>query len=260
MNGGGDDGDVFGKDDLLEGPVVGDVGKGMPEHGIGADPVGNFAGSVFDLPGGDKRGLLDRGEEVLLLPEDGVGLTALGNIAEEEDDAVVEGAALDGEPEIEGVGVEGLELTGDTFVHGAAEVMENFAVLGCDGELLPEIFSEDLAFGAKQLFGAAIEEGDVPVAVDAGDGVGGGLEDLTELADGGVTKELGAFAVGDVAGKDNDAIFIWASGHLEPDVERFRVVGLELGGDAPLHGSRDEGRAGRLPCRLEGNRSPGFRL
>ena len=41
---------------------------------------------------------------------------------------------------------------------------------------------------------------------DAGDGVSGGLEDLTELADGGVTKELGALTVGDVVKVEGDAL------------------------------------------------------
>ncbi len=72
-----------------------------------------------------------------------------------------------------------------------SEVTADFFMLGSDGELLPEVFAEELTFGAEQLFGAAIEEGDFPVAVDADDGVRGGLEDLTKLADGGVAEELG---------------------------------------------------------------------
>ena len=91
------------------------------------------------------------------------------------------------------------------------------------------------ALGAKQLFGATIEEGEVPVAIEAGDSVSSGLEDLTELADGGVAQELRAFAVRDVAGEDDDAIFVGMDKHLEPYIERLRVVGLELGGDAALH-------------------------
>jgi hypothetical protein len=70
--------------------------------------------------------------------------------------------------------------------------MGDFVVLGSDGEFLPEIFAKELAFGAEQFFGAAIEEGDIPVAANAGNCVGGRFEDLTELADGGVTKKLGA--------------------------------------------------------------------
>ena len=87
--------------------------------------------------------------------------------------------------------------------------------------------------------------------VEANDSVVGGFEDLAELAGGGVAKELGAFAVGDVAGEDDDAVFVRASGDFEPDVERLRVVGLELSGDAPLHGGAVVGEKGLLPVGRE---------
>src|ERR1700692_1547638 len=129
--------------------------------------------------------------------------------------------------------------------------MEHLAGLSGEGKLPPDVFTEELAFGTQQLFGTTIEEGEIPVAVDAGDRVGGGFEDLTELADRGVPKEFGALPVCDVAGKDDDAIFIWASGYFEPDVERFGVVGLELGGDAPFHGGEVVGAEGLLPVGRE---------
>ena len=66
LDGGGDDGDVFRKDDLLEGAQSGSLGQGMAKDGIGAGPVGGFAGSIFDVPGGNEGGLLDRCEELLL--------------------------------------------------------------------------------------------------------------------------------------------------------------------------------------------------
>ena len=50
-----------------------------------------------------------------------------------------------GEPEVERVRVEGLELAGNALIHGAMEVMEDFLVLGGDGKLLPEVFAEEFA-------------------------------------------------------------------------------------------------------------------
>src|SRR5260370_42223431 len=108
-------------------------------------------------------------------------------------------------------------------MHGAMQVMEDFAGLGGDGKLLPDAFSEKLAFGTQQFVGAAIEKGEIPVAVDAGDGVGGGFEDLAELAGGGVEKEFGALPGWDGAGNDDDAVFVGASGYSVADVERVGV-------------------------------------
>src|ERR1700733_2868955 len=182
LNGGGDDGDVLGKEDFLEALVVGDVGQGMAEDGVGADSVGDLAGGVFDVPGGDEGGLLDGGEEFLLLAEDQIGLAAGSDIAKEDDDAVVEGAALKGEPEVQWLGVKDLELAGDALVHGAMVVIANFGGSSGFGKLLPEIFAEEIAFGAEQFLGAAVEEGEVPVAVDDGHLVAGVLESLPYAA------------------------------------------------------------------------------
>src|SRR5436190_1163822 len=77
------------------------------------------------------------------------------------------------------------------------------------------------------------------------------MESLTKLADRGIPKEFGALPVGDVAGKDDDAIFIGAGGHFEPDVERFGVIGLELGGNAPFHRGEVIGAEGFLPVGRE---------
>ncbi len=142
LNGGRDDGNVFREDNLFECAVVGYVGEGMSEDGIRPGSVGDFAGSVFDVPGGDEGGVLYRGEEFLLLLEDEIGLTTVGDVAKEEDDAVFEGSALDGEPKIQRVGIEGFELAGDAFVHGPVVVMENVGRLGCGGKLLPEVFAD----------------------------------------------------------------------------------------------------------------------
>ena len=61
---------------------------------------------------------MDGGEEILLLLEDDFGLTTVGDVAKEEDDPVIEGTALDGEPEVQRVGIKGFELAGDAFIHG----------------------------------------------------------------------------------------------------------------------------------------------
>ena len=148
LNGGGDDGDVLGKNNLFEGAIVGDVGERMTEDGIRAGSIGDFAGGVFDVPCGDEGGLLDGGEEILLFLEDGVGLTAVGDVAEEQDNAVVEGAALDGEPKIR-VRVEGFELARDTFIHGAMEMMQGFRRVEAATETPPRSFCrEDRLWGS----------------------------------------------------------------------------------------------------------------
>lgn len=51
--------------------------------------------------------------------EDGFGLAAVSDVAEEEDNAIIKWAALNGEPEVQGISVEGLELARDAFLHGA---------------------------------------------------------------------------------------------------------------------------------------------
>ena len=209
---------------VLEGAIVGDVGEGMTEDGIRARAVGNFAGRVFDVPGGDEGGLLYGGEEILLFLEDDVGLTSISDVAEEEDNAIVEGAAT--ERRARGSRDRGRRLRTRPGCLGPwqrSEVIEDFAGIGDDGKLLPEVFAKKLAFWAEQLFGTPIEKGEVPVTIDAGDRVRGRFENLTELADGGVPEEFGSLPVCDVGGKDDDAVFIRAGGNLEPDVERFGV-------------------------------------
>ena len=51
----------------------------MAKDGIGAGPVGRFAGSVFNIPSGNESGLLAEVRDPLLL-EDGVGLAAPGYV------------------------------------------------------------------------------------------------------------------------------------------------------------------------------------
>ena len=45
------------------------------------------------------------------------------------------------------------------------EVIEEIALFGRDGELIPDVFAEEITLEGEELFGAAIEEGEVPVAV-----------------------------------------------------------------------------------------------
>src|SRR5271154_1601155 len=135
-------------DDLVQVVNRTDFGEGASVDGIGA--FAEFYGAVDEihLPCGDASGLLDEGESCLLIEEDLAGDAFGGDVAEEEDDSVLERTALDREPEVERVRVEGLEFTGNAFVHGAEKVTMDFLVLCSDGELLPEIFSEDLPLGA----------------------------------------------------------------------------------------------------------------
>lgn len=244
---------VFGEDDLL--PLVdgGDECAGASEDGVGAVVEGHGAGGEIDLPGGDGGGLLDEGEGGLLL-EEGLFVAALGgDVAEEDDDAVVGGPALNVEPEVEWLGIEVFELAGDAVLHGAGEEGEELAGLG-GGELFPEVSADEVSFDGKEFAGAAIEEGEGPVAGYADDGVGSGLEDLFELAGGGVAPGLGFFSGGDVAGEDDDSIFVGADGDLEPDIEGFWVVGLKLGGDAAIHGGAVVGGEGLVL--VEGEAGP----
>jgi hypothetical protein len=201
-----------------------DFGAGTPVDGIGALAEFDCAFDEIHLPCGDAGGLLDEGESRLLIEEDLAGDAFGGNVAEEQDDSVLKRAALDGEPEVEGVRVEGLKFAGNAFVHCAEKVTTDFLVLPGDGELIPEVFAEKFAFRAEEFFGAAVEVGDVPVAVDAGDRVGGGLEDLAELADGGVAKEFGAFSVGNVVIVEGNAFVGWVDGDVKPGVDAFGVV------------------------------------
>ena len=77
---------------------------------------------VFDVEEGEADGggaidgfdfgVLALGFEGFLLEGFAIGLLG-GEVAEEDDDAVVGGIALDAEPDVEGFGVEGFELRGD---------------------------------------------------------------------------------------------------------------------------------------------------
>ncbi len=229
-----DDRDVLGEDDLLEGIEIGSLGQGMAEDRVGAGAVGGFAGCDIDIPGGDARGLLDGGEQLLLEVEFVVGAPTLGDVAEEDDDAVGGGADLDGQPHVEWRGIVVLEVAGDALVHGAVEVIEVTALFEACGELLPDVFADEIALDGEQFAGAAVEEGEVAGAVDAGDGVGGGLEHLHELVGGCVAEKLGALAIGDIAEVDGDAFVHGEDVDIEPDIVRLAEV-FDMGGNAGLH-------------------------
>ena len=87
--------------------------------------------------------MLDEGEDLLLAEEVVFDGTFGSDIAEEDDDALVRGAGLQTEPEIEGGGVVGLKLAGQAFVHGAMIVLYKWRA-GEDGigEGFPKIFTE----------------------------------------------------------------------------------------------------------------------
>ena len=104
------------------------------------------------------------------------------------------------------------------------EVTTDFLVLCSDGELIPEVFAEKFTFRAEELFGAAVEEGDLPVAVDADDGVSGGFEHLAKLAGRGISKELGSFSIGDVVIVEGDTFVRGINRDIEPGIDALGVV------------------------------------
>jgi len=106
------------------------------------------------------RASADGGQELLLLDESAIGSLAGGDVAEEDNDAVVRRADLDGEPEVKGVWIELFELNCDALVHGPVELVG--ALRGASGKLLPHILAEEVAFDGEQLFCAAIEKGELP--------------------------------------------------------------------------------------------------
>ena len=179
--------------------------------------------------------MLDEGEGLLLIEEDLAGDLLGGDIPEEDDDAIVGGMRGDVEPHVERLGVVLLEFGGYALLHGAVKLSEESARTGV-GKLFPDVPADEIAFHGEDLFGAAVQEGKGPIATDADYAVQGGCEDLLKLVGGGVATGLGFFAGGDVAGEDDDAIFKGTDEDFEPDVEWRGVEGLELGGDAALHG------------------------
>ena len=195
----------------------------MTEDRVGAIAEGDVAGGDVDVPGGDSCGLLDNGEQVLLMLEGGNGAPTGGDVSEEDDDAVVGGTDQNGEPEVERFRIEGFELAGDALVHGALGVVAILPLQLDLGELVRDLFAEQIALEAQQLGGAAVEEGELPVAIEADDGVGGGFENLMELADRGVAQGLGPFAVGDVLIVEGDALVGGADVNIDPGVDGFAV-------------------------------------
>ena len=232
-------------DDAVQMIDGGDFGAGASIDGIGA--FAEFDGAIDEvhIPCRDTGGLLDEGEGGLPFEEDLPRGVLGGDVADEDDDAVVGGTALNVEPEIEGVGVEVFEFGRDAIVHGTVDVFEEVASFGC-GKFFPQVSSDEIAFDGEEFLGARIEEGKGVVAGEDDDGVGGGFEDLFELARGCVAAGFGLFSGGDVVGEDDDAVFVGTRRDFEPDIEWFGVVGLELGGDALVHSGAVVGGEGLL--------------
>ena len=71
-----------------------------------------------------------------------------------------------------------------------------------DGKLVPHVFAEEFALEGEQFARAAVEVGEVGLAVETDDSVGGRFEDTVQLARGGVAEKFGSLAVRDVAEGD----------------------------------------------------------
>ncbi len=105
-----------------------------------------------------------------------------GEVAKEDDDAVVGGIAFDSQPDVEGVGVEGFELRTKAFVHAAAIVFDvgRAFVDGC-GKGFVEVYASEVAALGDDLAGTAIEKGEVIPTIEEDDRIGGGLKKLLHL-------------------------------------------------------------------------------
>ncbi len=167
-----------------EGMQVRKIGEGMAEDGIGADSIVDLSSGEIDVPGGDPRGLLHNSEQVPLLLQGKLVLSARGDVAKEDDDAFRGGPDLDPEPEIERFGVEVLEVASDAVIHGLPEVAFVLTVVPDEGKLLPDVFSKQVSLCGQQFVGTAIEEGEDAFAADRDDGIAGGFENLQELPGG----------------------------------------------------------------------------
>ena len=141
------------------------------------------------------------------------------------------------EPYIEGLRVVGLELGGDAALH-RREVVGPEGLLIVEGEALPEVFTDEIV-SLEDGEGSTVGKGAVPVAVDADDRIGRGVEDLAELADGVVAKVFGMFASGDVAVVEGDAVVGRKDVNVKPGVHAFGEVLASLR-DAGVHGLVEE--------------------
>ena len=106
----------------------------------------------------------------------------LGEVAEEDDDAVFGRIALDAEPDVQGLGIEGLELAGKALVHAAVIVLQVRRIFVDDGrECLEEITADQVLAHGDELVGATIEVGELVIAIEEDDGVRGRVEKLLHL-------------------------------------------------------------------------------
>jgi hypothetical protein len=118
------------------------------------------------------------------------------------------------------------------LVHGVVEEDGEVGV-GGGGKLLPDVFADEVV-AVEQLDGAGVEEGVVPIAIEADDAVGGGFEDLIEAVGEGVAQGFGAFARAVVAIVEHQAVRNGQDRDVEPDVEGSVEV-LDVAVRAGLH-------------------------
>jgi hypothetical protein len=128
------------------------------------------------------------------LGEDGLAVELLlGEVAEEDDDAIFGGVALDAQPDVEGLGIEGFELSGHAVVHGAAvDVDVGRAFVDGVGEDFVEIAAAEVLPHGDDFVGAAIQVDEVVVAIEKDDGVRSRVEELLHLPAEGIGWEIGA--------------------------------------------------------------------
>ena len=125
------------------------------------------------------------------------------DVAEEDHHSFVGGADLEGEPSIQGLGIEALELAGDLPVHGS--VIVKLELLCGEGQLLPDVPAGEISVECQKIAGLAIEKGEAMFAIDADDTVCRGLQHLQQPFRGRFSKQLGAFVIGDIAEDEGDA-------------------------------------------------------
>ena len=106
-----------------------------------------------------------------------------GDVAEEDDYAVFGGTSLDGEPEVERLGVEVFTFACDALVHGAIGSGSGTRLQLHPGSSSEMFLPSSSPLKVSNSRGAAVEEGEVGVAIEADDGVGGRFEDPMKLAE-----------------------------------------------------------------------------
>ena len=141
---------------------------------------------------GFELGVLALGFEGFVLEGFAIDLLG-GEVAEEDDDAVFGGIALDAEPDVKGLGIEGFELGGKALVHAAAVgLYVGRACVDGGGEDFEEVSAGEVEAHGDDLLCTAIQEGEAVVAIEETDRIGGGLEKLLHLPQQGRGFTIGA--------------------------------------------------------------------